>query len=708
MRISSDQPWLPSPLPPTPPRRRSPSPTPEPPRMPGAWPEVDDSPQRPTTGRAPAVGIRRALPAFNIGRAFPNIHANNAPANNHANTAPVNNHSNIAPANNHANTAPANNHANTAPANNHANVTPANIHANPAPQAVGVQHVEPPVNGNPPNPPPTAPVHPLPPTNGTGMHGATAVGLHAAPQPTFRARVYENVTGTLCCICQAPTALYEASAGAVSYIHRRMFRRGQPTNVVEVIPVQLAQHDDESPATKRRRVEGLDPSVGVDDPANQPRASDAMDIDGPDRADDGGKVDASPSVRKPGAATKASKRSPLKPIKGGVSKNKSPTGLRARKGWKRILAAEAAAKNSAASGLAPEPSPFPNLNAWLASEVESIPGLEGLELAPSDEKRSELFSERDERKREKARRQKEEEARRALAEAQAKAEKERREKEEADLRARAEAKAYAAYLSSRGLSVPKTPLITKLSPEWEVKAKRAIAASRGLEIPRIQWHGKPHSASIALTAHDMNKLAGGAWLNDSIIQASLTNLAVAVNYAAGVTPKVRTPKCVAISPSYWQGYDEGRSKRLYEKSLGRIWAVERHNFLNIDQIFIPFNKNANHWVLLELRPSQRTMAYLDSMHGPDPGQMAVVREWLQDFLEDRYVESEWKTVEYTIPHQHNASDCGVFTITNAMHLALGLDPNSYTEKDLGLQRISLAAMLLNQGFTGEFSLDKFR
>jgi Ulp1 family protease len=131
--------------------------------------------------------------------------------------------------------------------------------------------------------------------------------------------------------------------------------------------------------------------------------------------------------------------------------------------------------------------------------------------------------------------------------------------------------------------------------------------------------------------------------------------------------------------------------------------------LDIDTVLIPICAQS-HWTLAVIRPGKRTVAHLDSMRGGrgDRNVKAKLLELVAFILEDQFVEAEWSAIDYEAPLQTNGWDCGVFTITNAMCLAVGLNPkSSYTEGELTLQRRRLAAMLLNEGFKGEFSLDGF-
>ena len=55
------------------------------------------------------------------------------------------------------------------------------------------------------------------------------------------------------------------------------------------------------------------------------------------------------------------------------------------------------------------------------------------------------------------------------------------------------------------------------------------------------------------------------------------------------------------------------------------------------------------------------------------------------------------------PQQDNGSDCGVFAITAAKMLTLGLNPiYSYSAQDMPIQRQRILAEMMNQGFVGDF------
>ncbi|KAI0202523.1 hypothetical protein F4808DRAFT_458690 [Astrocystis sublimbata] len=250
-----------------------------------------------------------------------------------------------------------------------------------------------------------------------------------------------------------------------------------------------------------------------------------------------------------------------------------------------------------------------------------------------------------------------------------------------------------------GVRRPKAPLITEAPSQW---MRRVLDAPRsGTFDPR-----PVHPDAVELKPRDFAKLIPATgWLNDDCVHSTLCCLAAYINNKAGVKPKVDTPKCVAVSSLYWKAFCDDYNK-LFPRPFSRKWHMLPGNFLDIDTVLIPVNSNA-HWTLIVIRPSRRTVSYLDSFHHRSQAQLNHAYHWIKRFLGDKFVREEWNTIDFTIPRQTNAFDCGVFVLTNAICLALGVSPHTYDESELPKQRRWLGGMLLNGGFKGMFSLDRF-
>ncbi|KAK3304462.1 uncharacterized protein B0T15DRAFT_558240 [Chaetomium strumarium] len=311
----------------------------------------------------------------------------------------------------------------------------------------------------------------------------------------------------------------------------------------------------------------------------------------------------------------------------------------------------------------------------------------------------EEFATRVQRRIEEERKRQEEEA---LREKQRREEEERRRQEaerrrEQEARRQREAEEFARLT---GLRRPARPLITSLSSDWDLRVTNAARANPTTELVKT-LEGQP------LTRRDFEEklLPPTAWLNDNVIIGSILHIAHYINTAKGATDQ--EPKCAAFTSYFWPrllSHGPGGCGRLLRRA-----GVRKANLLSIDTILIPICAQS-HWTLAVIRPSQRTVSHIDSMRagGGDQSVKNKLLELVRFILEDQYVEADWRAVDYEAPRQTNGWDCGVFTITNAMCMALSLNPKySYTERELTLQRRRLAAVLLNEGFKGEFNLDGF-
>ncbi|CAH0050062.1 unnamed protein product [Clonostachys solani] len=289
--------------------------------------------------------------------------------------------------------------------------------------------------------------------------------------------------------------------------------------------------------------------------------------------------------------------------------------------------------------------------------------------------------------------QKREEEARIAAEAAEAAERAAAEKARIELEAR--------LALTGGLRVPRQKFVPSLSGVWNRKVRETLTSAPTTSLTTTV-------EGIDLRRHDFAKVVPETeWLNDEIVNGSLMWLDQAINSAAGIKDvKKQTRKCLTMSSFFF--------KQLREKGIGRTqrtlrrYGVEKRNFLDIDTILMPICERS-HWTLLVVRPSRRTVSHMDSMRPVgSPLNTNLALAWIKNVLEDAFVAEEWTVVKHEAPRQTNGWDCGVHTITNAMCVALGLNPiDSYSTEDMPLQRLRIASVLLNRGFSGDFDLGVF-
>ncbi|KAF9765974.1 hypothetical protein IL306_001673 [Fusarium sp. DS 682] len=287
----------------------------------------------------------------------------------------------------------------------------------------------------------------------------------------------------------------------------------------------------------------------------------------------------------------------------------------------------------------------------------------------------------------------EEAAQRAAEEARLAAEAAQREAEE---RARQEREERLAR--SGGLREPRQAFVEPVSEEWHRKAMDTLRASNTTALA--------HSAEgVDLRKHDFAKIVSSTeWLNDEIVNASLLWLDRAINSAAGIKDVKRNTRKIFTPGSFFFKRLQDQGVKNTQRTMRR-YGVEKKNFLDIETILLPICEHS-HWTLLVIRPTKRTVAHMDSINaGGNRSYINRAMGWIENMLEEKFVKDEWKIIFHEAPLQNNGHDCGVHTITNAMCIAMGISPmEAYTANDMPTQRIRIACMLLNGGFTGDFDL----
>lgn len=302
---------------------------------------------------------------------------------------------------------------------------------------------------------------------------------------------------------------------------------------------------------------------------------------------------------------------------------------------------------------------------------------------------------REEREREAREREKELERQRIEQERQREEERKRLEE---DLRRQAEEQRLREEAErGGGLRPPKKDLFPPLTAEWREQVQRSLQPGGGdlVETPETM-----------LKSHDFERLVPSTvWLNDNIVNGTLLWFEKYINEAAGITDvKTQTRKCLMPGSFFFTRLlDHG--VRGTERTLRRL-GVNKDNILDIETILMPICQ-VNHWTLVVIEPRKRKISHFDSLNpaGSD-GKRTLAKEWMKTILGDSFVDEEWSFAKYKAPRQTNGWDCGVHTVLNGVCLGLGIEPSSaYSSDQLPELRKRIAAILLNQGFKGEFSLE---
>jgi hypothetical protein len=279
---------------------------------------------------------------------------------------------------------------------------------------------------------------------------------------------------------------------------------------------------------------------------------------------------------------------------------------------------------------------------------------------------------------------------REIAEAKRRAEEEaRRLEEEAIAAAQAEEESRKARLERR---VAKRKFIQPLSLEWEMKISEAIQKGDQAALTTTV-------SGTELRRRDlMTVLAPRDWLNDEVINGYLEWVVEHVNAMAGTNGRTSVPRVAAFNSFFYKKLASDGAKPVLRWSKRK--RIDGVKLLEVDNVLIPVN-NASHWTLLVVSGTKRTVEYLDSFNGSPKVFVKNALDWVRAELGAAFIEDEWKILNTPSPHQSNNYDCGVFCITNAELVALGIKVESYDAGDMAAQRRRIAAVLLARGFGGE-------
>ncbi|KAL8334892.1 hypothetical protein RB598_009220 [Gaeumannomyces tritici] len=282
----------------------------------------------------------------------------------------------------------------------------------------------------------------------------------------------------------------------------------------------------------------------------------------------------------------------------------------------------------------------------------------------------------EEEEREQARRA-EEERRKAEAERLEKAEKERLER-------------------TGGLRLPNADIVQQISQGWHSKIADSTRVRETMVLAKS-------AEGTEILGRDFRQVVPPTvWLNDEIVNSSLSYVAKYINDKTGTKSAV---KCVLLNTYFWKHLSD-RGPNSTQRWLRRL-GVNPGNFLTVETFLIPINLGNSHWTLGIVRPKQGVVAHMDSLGQQGAGSpriAATLLKWVETFLGPQYIEANWKIRNYESPRQTNSHDCGVHTITNGFCVALDIDPSQYQARDMPQQRLRLAGVLLNGGFTGDFDI----
>jgi len=247
--------------------------------------------------------------------------------------------------------------------------------------------------------------------------------------------------------------------------------------------------------------------------------------------------------------------------------------------------------------------------------------------------------------------------------------------------------------------MPEERVIKPLTAEWERRVDAAMAAGDGTQLAAT-------SAGCALWRRDLGTVLpvpgrdrAGGWLNDEVVTGYLQAVVDHGQSTTASTGRGKTPKFYAFNTFFYSSIrDKGVESVRKWAGKGRIGG---RSLLEVERVFVPVHENS-HWTLVVVSPMARAIEYFDSLGGAGTRHVGHVKAWLAQELGPEWVEGEWTVVDSPSPRQTNGLDCGVFAVTTAKMITLGINPLAYGPEDIPVQRRRMVAELLNRGFVGDF------
>lgn len=241
--------------------------------------------------------------------------------------------------------------------------------------------------------------------------------------------------------------------------------------------------------------------------------------------------------------------------------------------------------------------------------------------------------------------------------------------------------------------VPRGQPVRMLSPEWLAKVQNAMQSKNNQVIATSLSGDDMYQRDIATCVRP------GAWLNDEIINSYLMLIIHYLRQSNGNLGPNERPRFHSFNTFF---YSTLRDKGYQGV---RRWAnrakIGGEGLLDVDAVFVPVHE-ASHWTLMLVRPVDRTIEYFDSLGARGARQVKTIREWLRGELGPKYNEKEWTVLSSVSSQQDNGSDCGVFLLTNAKAIAIGIEPTAFGPGQTPLLRRKIVAELMNGGLSGDF------
>ena len=240
------------------------------------------------------------------------------------------------------------------------------------------------------------------------------------------------------------------------------------------------------------------------------------------------------------------------------------------------------------------------------------------------------------------------------------------------------------------------PIVKIQIPEKEVKVFPDLTSEQEEEIDRILGPGPDGEVlvkefMISITRKDIRTLKGLTWLNDEIINYYLNLIVDRGNKSENFA------SCHTMNTFFYPRLLEGGYSKVQR------WT-KRVDIFSKDFLLVPIHLQV-HWCMAVVSFKNKTILYYDSMGHPNNTCLGTLEQYVKDEYKNKknpdgklpqFSTDDWTVSNATgIPQQGNASDCGMFSLTFAEHVAAEREFN-FTQKDMPYLRRKMAYEIVHR------------
>ena len=201
--------------------------------------------------------------------------------------------------------------------------------------------------------------------------------------------------------------------------------------------------------------------------------------------------------------------------------------------------------------------------------------------------------------------------------------------------------------------------------------------------------------NIIMTVEQFRCLKPESWLNDQVINFYMDLLQDRDQKNHRKGSKINSH---FFNTFFMEKMFNSAQKYNYENVMR--WS-KSFNVFEKDKVFIPINRNNNHWILIVIFIQQQKIIYYDSIADINKAKLYLylTARWLIDEakIKNHKIEiNDWKLINAgkNIPQQNNGYDCGMYVLLYSDYIADNL-PLSYGEEEVRESRNKIAQFIIN-------------